>query len=160
MPHLPIAKRADCGTGMPAPRSMWERGTPWDKAGIPLVDAEMDQSPSPLSVFLILWDSFEERVSTAAQMLLQCRLLPAVVSLHLGPAISHPLGMKADSLTSLLGAKFSCAANCRVVSGGKAILGSLCRANVLPSWQLLGGQVSKSPAQAENTGTRLSAIAR
>lgn len=117
--------------------------------------------PIPYQFFLSCGLFLRREVSTAAQMLLQCCLLPTGVSLHLGPAICHPLVMKAKSLTGLPGAKlFTCSQLQRAVSGEKAVLGSLCRANVLPSWQLLGDQVSKSPAQAENTGTRLSAIVR
>lgn len=76
---------------------------PWDKVGTALINTKMDRLPNSLSFFLILQACLEEGCGT--QVAPWPPHFPAVLSLCLGPATSHPLGMKAESFTHPLDAK-------------------------------------------------------
>lgn len=115
--------------GLPAPRNTWERGIPWDMAGTPLVDAEMDKSPNSLSLYLSHPAGLFLRrgVGTAAQRLLQgspdppppCSSVPAVGSCRLPPSEHESPQLHQPAKL------FMCSKWQRAVSGGKPVLGSL-----------------------------------
>lgn len=126
---------------------------------------EIDTSLSSLSPLLILQAFSEEGFGTAAHRLLQHSSdpltpssgVPMFGSCH-RPSYGHKSQQLHEpaqcSVVHVQQTAESCRRGERPSWAGPA--GQTC----CPSWQLLGGWVSKSPALAENTGTGLSATPR